>query len=120
MHTSLPILGIDVGKVIIGPVDEHGRADTQFLSGTPEQALETPPAPHALESIARLADAFERRVWLVSKCGPRVQAKTRRWLDHHGFWSATGVPDGQIRFCLERPQKALHCLELGITHFVDD
>jgi hypothetical protein len=25
-----------------------------------------------------------------------------------------------VRFCLQRPEKALHCRELGITHFIDD
>ena len=23
-------------------------------------------------------------------------------------------------FCLKRPEKAIHCRELGITHFIDD
>ncbi len=27
---------------------------------------------------------------------------------------------GNLRFCLQRPQKADHCRELGITHFIDD
>lgn len=30
------------------------------------------------------------------------------------------VPEGNVRFCLRRPEKAIHCAELGITHFVDD
>jgi hypothetical protein len=118
-HTT-PTLGIDIGRVIIGPVDDDGKADTSFLSGTLDQALETLPAPGAFDSIARLADRFGGAVWLVSKCGPRVQEKTRRWLERWRFWDVTGVPAGHLRFCLERPQKAQHCLELGITHFIDD
>jgi hypothetical protein len=25
-----------------------------------------------------------------------------------------------VRFCLRRPEKAIHCADVGITHFVDD
>lgn len=120
MTTHHDILGIDIGRVIIGPVDNVGRADTSFLSGTPERAMQTPPAPGAFTAIARLAEAFDGAVWLVSKCGPRVQAKTRRWLDHWRFWTATGIAPDHLRFCLERRDKALHCHELGVTHFIDD
>ena len=115
-----PVLGIDIGRVIIGPVDDAGHADTTFLSGSPAQALATQPSPGAFDSIAQLTRAFAGAVWLVSKAGPRVQDKTRSWLDHWRFWSATGVPRGRLRFCLERPQKADHCRELRITHFIDD
>jgi hypothetical protein len=120
MDTQRDILGIDIGRVIIGPVDDDGHADTSFLSGTPDRAMETPPAPGAFAAIARLAEVFDGAVWLVSKCGPRVQAKTRRWLDHWKFWTATGVAPDHLRFCLERRDKALHCHELGVTHFIDD
>jgi hypothetical protein len=113
-------LGIDIGRVIIGPVDDDGHADTSFLAGTPDQAMATPPAVDAFATIARLADAFDGQVWLVSKCGPRVQDKTRRWLAHWRFWETTGIPPDQVRFCLERRDKAQHCAELGVTHFVDD
>lgn len=113
-------LGIDIGRVIIGAVDDNGHADTSFLSGTPERALQTPPAPDAFPCIGRLVDLFGGAVWLVSKCGPRVQAKTRAWLDHWRFWDVTGVVPGNVRFCLERAQKARHCRDLAITHFIDD
>lgn len=126
MHTTspaldrLPKLGIDIGRVIIGAVDDRGRADTSFLSGTLERAMETPPTPHAFDCIARLSRAFRGAVWLVSKCGPRVQDKTRRWLAHWQFWDRTGIASDHLRFCLERPDKAVHCAELGVTHFIDD
>jgi hypothetical protein len=32
----------------------------------------------------------------------------------------TRVPPDHVRFCLTRPEKRGHCLELGLTHFVDD
>lgn len=111
-----PVLGVDIGRVII-PGD---GPDTSFVGGSEADALRTPPIEGALESLSRLRAAFGGRVWLLSKCGPRVQARTRRWLDRHRFFQATGIPYGQVRFCLERREKAPICGELGIGLFVDD
>lgn len=113
-------LGIDIGRVIIGPVGDNGHADTSFLSGTPECAMQTPPAPDAFVAISKLVRAFNAKVWLISKCGPRIQAQTQRWLDHWNFWTTTGIATNHLRFCLQRRDKALHCREIGITHFIDD
>jgi hypothetical protein len=49
-----------------------------------------------------------------------VQARTLRWLAGHDFHGRTGVPAGNMRFCRARPEKRVHCVELGLTHFVDD
>ena len=111
-------LGVDIGRVIIaggGP----GGGDTQFFSGDTARMLATPAVPGAFATLARLVPQFDE-VWLVSKCGERVQRSTRLWLDHHDFAGRTGIPCGNLRFCLRRPDKAIHCAELGITHFVDD
>ncbi|MEZ4237262.1 MAG: hypothetical protein R3F59_14155 [Myxococcota bacterium] len=111
-------LGIDIGRVIVGPV-VGGVADTSVLGTRLEEAMETPPAEGALEAIAALVPRYED-VWLVSKCGPSVAHKSRCWLARHDFWRRTGIPEGQVRFCRERRDKALHARELGLTHFVDD
>ncbi|MEU8899579.1 hypothetical protein [Nocardia sp. NPDC048505] len=97
-----------------------GDADTVFLDGGFDEAMRTPPSPGAFEVLARLSESFGGRVWVISKCGPRVQQRTRQWLDHHRFYARTGVPEGNLRFCLKRAQKAGHCAELGITHMIDD
>lgn len=113
-------LGIDIGRVIIdGSSHPHG-GDTAFFAGDEATMLATPEMPGAVESIARLVTAFAGHVWLISKCGPRVQARTLRWLDGHDFHTRTGLPAAHVRFCRSRPDKRLHCLELGLTHFVDD
>ena len=112
-------IGIDIGRVIIGAV-QGGRADTSFLGSSDRKAMATPPSPHAFECIARLVEAFDGEAWLVSKCGSNVQRKTRLWLEAWDFYHQTGLEPGRVRFCKERPQKALICRELGITHFVDD
>jgi hypothetical protein len=115
-----PVLGIDIGRVIIGAANPSGDADTSFLSSSDEDALETPPCEGAFESIAELCDAFGANVWLVSKCGPRIQNLTRRWLERQRFHELTGVPVGHVRFCARRPEKRDHCAAIRATHFVDD
>jgi hypothetical protein len=119
MNTQHLRLGVDIGRVIIGGGVVPGSSDTQFFSGDTARMLATPAVPGAVEALARLVPRFEQ-VWLVSKCGERVQRHTRQWLDHHDFAARTGIPREHLRFCLKRPDKAVHCAQLGITHFVDD
>jgi hypothetical protein len=115
-----PRLGIDIGRVIIdGPAHPDG-ADTAFFTGDEATMLATPEVSGSFPAIARLVELFAGRVWLVSKCGPATQARTLRWLAGHDFHGRTGVPPGHVRFCRERAQKRGHCLELALTHFVDD
>jgi hypothetical protein len=115
-----PRLGIDIGKVIINGPAHPGGGDTAFFQGDEATMLATPEMPGAAASIRRLSALFGGRVWLVSKCGPRVQARTLRWLDGHGFYERAGIPRENVRFCLTRQEKRPHCEELGLTHFVDD
>jgi len=98
----------------------QGKADTSFLGSSLETALQSPATEGALEAVKQLVDDFSGQVWIVSKCGPSVQRKTRAWLDHHDFSHHTGWSSENLRFCLKRPEKAAICAELGITHFVDD
>lgn len=115
-----PRLGIDIGRVIInGPAHPAG-GDTAFFHGDEPTMLATPEMDGAVPAIARLTRLFGGRVWLVSKCGSRVQARTLRWLDSHDLYRRTGIPPDQVRFCRTRPEKRLHCQELALTHFVDD
>ena len=118
MNTQDLRLGVDIGRVIIGG-GAPGGGDTQFFSGDPARMLATPAVPAAFDTLARLVPHFTQ-VWLISKCGERVQRHTRQWLDHHDFAARTGIPRDHLRFCRKRPEKAVHCAELGITHFIDD
>jgi len=115
-----PRLGIDIGRVIIDGPSHPAGGDTVFFTGDEAAMLATPEVPRAVEAIARLAILFESRVWLVSKCGPRVQARTEQWLAGHRFFARAGLPDDHVRFCRTRKDKRQHCIELGLTHFVDD
>lgn len=114
------VLGIDIGRVIICAASAEGVEDTSFLSGSEERALETPPSEASFETIRDFVQLFNGRVWLVSKCGPRIQALTRRWLARQGFHELTGVPPAHVRFCRRRPEKRQHCEAIRATHFIDD
>ena len=115
-----PRLGVDFGRVIHGASAAEGLQDTVFLDGGFSEALASPPTDGAFEVLPRLVDAFGGRVWVISKCGPRIQERTLAWLDHHDFYARTGVPRGNVRFCRKRADKAGHCEQLRITHMVDD
>jgi hypothetical protein len=112
-------LGLDIGRVLISPEHGHG-GDTSFIGGTLETAVATPAYDGMFETVPQLVRHFEGRVWLVSKARPAMQEKTRAWLRHNAFFEKTGIPKGNLRFCFERHQKAAHCRQLRITHFVDD
>jgi hypothetical protein len=114
-----PVLGIDIGRVLIMAGDQGGP-DTSFLGGSTEAAIHTPPYPGMFEVVPDLVSAFAGRVWLVSKAFPKTQEKTRRWLAHHRFFERTGIPHCHLVFCLRREQKAQLCRDKGITHFIDD
>ncbi|WP_214403559.1 hypothetical protein [Pseudonocardia lacus] len=111
--------GVDIGRVIIAGGPTPG-GDTAFFTGGEAAMLATPEVPGAVDALAHLVDRFRGRVWLVSKCGPRVQQRTLRWLDAHDVHTRTGLDPGAVRFCLRRPEKRDHCLDLGLTDFVDD
>ncbi len=114
-----PRIGIDIGRVIMAPVKD-GKADTSFLSGSLERAMETPPSPGAFDAVRDLVELFDGEAWLVSKCGKTVQDKTKRWLRHWDFYGETGLRPENLRFCLKRPEKAGHCKQLKLTYFIDD
>ena len=109
-------IGIDIGRVLI----EGDGPDTSFLGHDEERAMRAPAMPHAFESVARLVKQFAGRAWLVSKCGAKIEARSRRWLELHRFYEATGFDRQKLRFCRTRPEKALIARELGLTVFVDD
>jgi hypothetical protein len=112
-------LGIDVGRVLISPGDESSP-DTSFIGGSLDDALRTPPYPGMFETLPAIVDHFGAQVWIVSKCGARVRARTLEWFAHHRFFEQTGIDAARVHFCRERPQKAGICADIGITHFVDD
>ena len=119
-NTNTPRLGIDIGRVIIDGSSHPNGGDTAFFNGNEATMLATPEMDGGFEAIADLVDAFAGQVWLVSKCGQRVQARSTRWLKAHRFHERTGVEYANVRFCRRRPDKREHCVDLALTHFIDD
>lgn len=110
-------LGIDIGGVIIDPVNDN--TDTSFFG---DNYLATTAVPGVFDALAAIVgEKFAGEAYIVSKCGQRVQEKSLHWLDHHSFEAKTGilVPD-HVRFCRKRSDKAPIASELGLTHFIDD
>jgi hypothetical protein len=115
-----PHLGVDIGRVIIAPVDPVSGADTEFLNGDERRAMLTPPAVGAFEVLRELNARFGGAVWIVSKAGPRVQALSRRWFERWRFFALTGIKPGNLYFCRERHEKAVYAQRFALTHFIDD
>jgi hypothetical protein len=115
-----PRLGVDFGRVIHGAAAPDGAQDTVFLDGSADEALESPATDGAFDVLPRLVERFGGRAWVISKCGPRIQERTLAWLDHNDFYTRTGIPRGNVRFCRQRADKAGHCTKLKITHMIDD
>jgi hypothetical protein len=113
-----PRVGLDIGRVLIAP--GSGPEDTAFFGEDLEQALATPPFPGMFDAVPQLVERFAARVWLVSKCGRRIETRTRQWLEFHRFHDRTGIDPAHVLFCRKRPDKAGICRELRLTHFVDD
>jgi hypothetical protein len=118
--THQPRLGIDIGRVIIDGASHPEGGDTAFFNGDEATMLATPEMAGSVDAIATLVSQVDGRVWLVSKASPKIQAKTLRWLDEHDFYRRTGLPRDQVRYCRARADKRIHCVELELTHFVDD
>lgn len=103
-------IGIDIGRVIIG-----GDGEDTFFS---EQFLATPEVKDAFKSIRELVQAGHE-IFLVSKCGPVVRAKTMDWLKFYEFYTLTGVKPFPY-FVHHRLDKAPVARALGLDVFIDD
>lgn len=110
-----PVLGIDVGGVLVDRVAE--QSDTSFFGDRP---METPVVPGAFDAIRELLICFDNRVHIVSKAGPKIAGLTRSWLATHEVVGDSGIAIGNVHFVRKRPDKHPVCERLGITHFVDD
>lgn len=108
----MAVIGIDIGNVIIGGV---GAEDTSFFT---DDYLATPEIKNAFESITLLNSQHD--VWLLSKCGEKVQARTLEWLKDRRFFDITGVDPEKVLFCRKRPQKAGIAKDHEFSVFIDD
>ncbi|MGE3512852.1 MAG: hypothetical protein AB7N65_28655 [Vicinamibacterales bacterium] len=109
-------VGIDFGGVMVR-ASHWNRDDETSPQGTSEAERAT---EGMFDSVRAIAAACAGRVWIVSKAGPRMQARTLAWLRAVDFFARTDVTQDHVRFCLSRIAKDAICRELEITHFVDD
>jgi hypothetical protein len=106
------ILGVDIGGVIINQSDPYFFTDNYLLASA---------IPNAFNALERLTKKrFDGDVFLISKCGERTRRRNLHWLEHHDFYSYTGIDKNHVHFCNERYEKSVLCKELNITHFIDD
>ena len=109
-------VGIDFGGVIVRNQKRVRSEDTR-LAGSENAEV----AQHGLfDAIREIISICDGHVWIISKAGPRMQARTLAWLNAVDFFSRTGLDPEHVRFCAEREEKEAICRELGLSHFVDD
>jgi hypothetical protein len=91
-------LGVDFGRVIHGGLAAPGEEDTAFLNGEWDEAMASPATPGMWEVLPQIVDLFGIQVWVISKCGARVQERTLNWLDLHDFYAKTGSRQATCAF----------------------
>lgn len=114
-------LGVDIGGVIIQK--PSSQTEDEPLGFFSENWLTTPTEPQVIETLHHFTSSGiipSANIFLVSKCGKQFRAKTLQFLHHVKFFSRTGIPEANVKFCEERGDKAEICQSLGITHFIDD
>lgn len=112
------ILGVDIGGVVLN-FRPYSGTEIDFGGSN---YLQTPEFEGAIDAIAELnKNRFKDRVHVVTKYnaahGP---GRVIEWLNSKDFFLRTGIPMERYHPCTERHAKAPICLELGVTHFVDD
>ena len=111
-----PILGVDVGGVILDFVP-YMNTDRSFDG---DNYLNTPEVPGAVETLAALNKGkFAGRIFLVSRF-KYDDRRIKEWLAHIDFYSRTSILEDHLYPCKERHEKEEIVRRLGVTHFVDD
>ena len=116
MRKFAPVLGVDLGGVVIRSAG--GVGDTGLLG---DEWLDTPEVDGCIDVLTRLtAVPFDTQVVIISKAGPKIQQRSRKWLEHTDFFARTGIGPTNLVFVRERRDKAGACRQWHVTHFVDD
>ena len=107
----MEVLGVDIGNVI-------SRLDTDTPGNFNAPMVEINDAIRVIAWLSRMR--FAHQVHLVSKCGDRMQQRSREFLAQCDFFARTHVLPQNLHFCYKRHEKAPICQRLGVTHFIDD
>ncbi len=109
-------IGIDFGKVI-SKAGNDGTATSFFGSNY----LNAPTNPGAIEVIILLCQKYgAENIYIISKCGAKMEAKTREWLEYNRFYAQTGILPENVLFCREVEEKGPLCVTHSIDAFIDD
>jgi Zinc finger C-x8-C-x5-C-x3-H type (and similar) len=113
-------IGIDCGGVLLEMAKggSSGRGEDTIFSSNFLSSPQEPGAFEAVKSMVGLVGADN--VFVVSKCGDKVEQRTRQWLHHGNFFETTGFLEENLRFCKQRHEKAPICAVHDIRVFVDD
>ena len=85
-------IGIDIGRVIIGPTID-GVEDTAFIGRTVQEAMQSPPAPGAFSAVGELMSQGGLTSILV---GSPIAGQVFYWCGNPQARSwRTGVPSSQ-------------------------
>lgn len=109
-------IGIDIGRVILA--DATDRKDSIFSR---DNYLNAKFVPHAIEAVEGIVELLRPdSVFLVSKCMPVIQQRTKEILHKNLFFDKTGVVEENVFFCEHRSDKGPIAANLNLTHFIDD
>lgn len=109
-------IGIDIGGVIIDRANDD--EDTSLFG---PNYLTARPVAGAIEALRMLnTEIFPGEVYIVSKCGEKIEMRSREWLKANQVHEKTGISESKLSFCRDRSEKAPIARKLGLTHFVDD
>ena len=111
-------IGIDIGRVLIGS-DTDAPASESAPSMFGPDFLDAPAVPGGLAAVKELVREADE-VHLVSKCGPKVQNRTERWLEAHGVYDLTELSPERVHFVRDRADKGPVASRLRLDTFVDD
>lgn len=110
-------IGLDVGGVIIDATANDGT-DTDIRG---DNFMSASPVAGAYDAVRQLVERFGAgNVFIISKCGERIEGRTREWLAGNGFYTHTGFNPENLHFCRRRAEKAPIAEALDLTDFVDD
>lgn len=111
--------GVDIGNVLV----HNFRTSIDFSQLTWEEITKSggEVLPGALEGLKALIDKVGAdNVWIVSKVSPAQQQVSEFILDHINVYEVTGLKRENVRFCLEKKDKAPIIKELNLDGHIDD
>ena len=106
-------LGVDFGNTIIKLIDNK----VSFYENTYRKCKAM---PYSINSLKKLNENFNGRVYIVSKCSKPAEKKILDWMKYNNFHESTGIEKSKVHFCRERKDKSILSKKLRLTEFVDD